>query len=127
MLERRKFPRVQLSAKSILSHNDADFKGQLENISLSGALIRLEKCVIASLGGEYILSINIEGESIPLRLFVEVVCATFSLVGVKFISCDAESSTRLSHLVSQMSTQSDRAKVELENIRRRFINHLNEE
>jgi c-di-GMP-binding flagellar brake protein YcgR len=127
MMERRKFPRVHLSAKSILRHKDTDYRGQLENISLSGALVRLEQCVIVSLGGEYILTIYLDGEDTPLQLFVEVVCATFSLVGLKFVSCDTETSLRLGQLVHQLSTQPDRAKVELEKIRRRFIYHLHEE
>jgi len=127
MLERRQFPRVNLSAKSILRHNAEDYKGQLENISLSGALVRLEQCVIVSTGGEYILKIFIEDEDTALQLFVEVVCATFSLVGVKFIDCDAETRTLLNQLVTQLSMQPGTAKVELQNIRKRFIYHLHEE
>jgi len=127
MLERRKSPRVDLTAKSILRHRNADYKGQLENISLSGALVRLELCVIVSLGGEYLLTIYIEEENSPLQLFVEVVCATVSLVGLKFVSCNAETTARLEQLVHQLSTQPDKARVELEKIRRRFIDHLHEE
>jgi len=127
MLERRQFPRVNLSAKSILRHKAEDYKGQLENISLSGALVRLEQCVIVSTGGEYILKIFIEDEDTALQLLVEVVCATFSLVGVKFIDCDAETRTLLDQLVTQLSMQPGTAKVELQNIRKRFIYHLHEE
>lgn len=46
MIERRKFPRVRLIAKSILRHKDIDYKGQLEDISLCGARMRLELCVV---------------------------------------------------------------------------------
>src|ERR1039457_1730629 len=88
MIEKRKFTRVRLTTKSVLSFQDSEYKSQLENISISGALVRLEQCIIVPHGGEYVLTIYVEGEENPLQFLVEVVCATMSLAGIKFISCE---------------------------------------
>jgi c-di-GMP-binding flagellar brake protein YcgR len=103
MIERRQYPRVGLTTKSVLRYRDADYRGQLENISIRGALVRLEQSVVLSLGGEYILTIYIEDESTPLQLIVEVVCATPCFAGLKFVSSNAETAARLEQLVRELT------------------------
>jgi hypothetical protein len=126
MIERRKHPRVGLTAKSVLRHRDADYKGQLENISISGALVRLEQSIVLSPCGEYILAIYIEEESTPLQLFVEVVCATPSFAGLKFVSCEAEAATRLEQLVRKLAPDLGSTEAGLETIRLHLVNYLRE-
>ena len=124
IIERRKHPRVGLTAKSVLRFRDADYKGQLENISISGALVRLEQSVVLSLDGEYILTIYIEDEITPLQLFVEVVCATPSFAGLKFVSSDAEAASRLEQLVRKLAPDPESTVAGLENIRLHLENYL---
>lgn len=122
--ERRKFPRVRLTAKGILRHRGVDYKGQLENISLCGALVRLEQSIIVSLGGEYVLTIYIDGEETPLLLVVEVVCATPSFAGLKFVSCDAENCARLERLVCSLMSDQGAWEAGRDAIRLHLINYL---
>ena len=124
MIEKRKFPRVRLSALSILCHQDTSYRGQLENISISGALVRLEQCIIVPHGGEYNLTIYIEGEDAPLQLVVEVVCATHSLAGIKFFSCEAETASRLGRLVERLTSDTDTILTDRDTIRIHLSNYL---
>ena len=124
MIEKRKFQRVRLAANIILRHKDVDYKGKVENISISGALVRLERSVVVSLGDEYILTINAEGEDIPLQIFVEVVCASLSLAGIKFVSCDAETSVRLLQLLQNLTTKPNTLETDREKIRLHLNNYL---
>jgi PilZ domain len=124
MIEKRNFQRVRLTANIILHHNGLEYKGKVENISISGALVRLERTVIVSLGGEYILTINVEGEDIPLQIFVEVACASISLAGIKFVSCAAETSARLLQLLQNLTTKPDTPETDREKIRLHLNNYL---
>jgi len=124
MIERRKHPRVGLTAKSVLRYRDADYKGQLENISISGALVRLEQSIVLSPGGEYNLTVYIEEKNAPLQLFVEVVCATPSFAGLKFVSCDGETATRLEQLVQNLVPDLGPTEAGMETIRLHLVNYL---
>jgi len=124
MIERRKFPRVKLSAKSMLCLQDANYKGQLENISLSGALVRLEQSIVVPHGGDYSLSIYIENEDAPLQLIVEVVFSSLSFVGIKFFSCDVTTATRLGKLVEDLTAGAETPDGELSKIRIHLDNYI---
>jgi len=124
MIEKRKFPRVRLTTKSMLRNKDADYKGQLENISISGALVRLEQCIVVPLGGEYNLTIYIEGQDVPIRIIVEVVCSTLSLAGIKFVSCGPDSRSRLEQLVRTLTPESESMETKRETIRLHLDNYL---
>ena len=114
-VERRKHPRVRLTANSTLRFRGEDYKGQLENISVSGALVKLERSVVLSLGGEYVLTIYIEDVGTPLQIVVEVMCATPSYAGVKFVSCDAEATGHLEQLVGRLAAEQGSTQAGLEN------------
>lgn len=124
MTESRKFHRIRLSAKSTLSHQDVIYLGNLENFSLNGALVRLKPPIILPQGGGYILTIYIDEEDVPLRLVVEVVSAGHDLAGLKFISCDADTATRLGLLVEQLASESDPLKSDHERIRQHLAEYL---
>ena len=124
MTEKRKFHRIRLSAKSTLSHQDVVYNGNLENFSLNGALVRLKPPVTVPKGSSYLLTIHIEGEDVPLRLIVEVVSAERELAGLKFVSCDAVSATRLGLLVKQLTSDTDQLKIDHERIRKHLAEYL---
>ncbi len=124
MIEKRHFHRVRLSAASELSGHDINVHGRLENISINGALIRFDQDVIISSGGEYFLTIYPEGEHVHLRLRVEVVHASHSLAGIKFVGYDADILRRLGTLVAALTLEPDRLKAEMENIKGLITNYL---
>jgi hypothetical protein len=118
MIEKRKSHREHLLTRTILSQQDSILHGQLENISMSGALVRLEFGTYLPKGGEYDLTVYLEGEAFPLQFNVEVVSVAFALAGIKFVSYFDDTETRLSALLRQLSSQPDRATIELERIQR---------
>lgn len=124
MIERRLFPRIRLTAKSVLSYQNIDCRGQIENISISGALLRLEQCDIVPHSGEYNLAIYVEGEVSPLQLVIEVVCVSHTLAGIKFVSCDPETAIRLEQLVKSSTSDLDMQEIERERVRLYLSNYV---
>lgn len=127
MTEKRAFHRVQFSSKTILSHQDSIHIGRMENISMNGALIRFDHGTFLPTGREYGLTFYIDGEGAPLQLKAEVMCVAFAMVGIKFISYNADTNVRLANLIEELSSDPDLAGAEHERSRRRFANYLREE
>ncbi|KAF0216288.1 MAG: type IV pilus assembly [Geobacteraceae bacterium] len=113
MIEQRRFHRVRFTAKSELNHNDITYQGQLENISLSGALVSCIDGIIVPQGEECTLTVYLDWENLPLRLVVEIIHASFTMVGMKFVSCDADTKGRLYKLMERVTTEPDRLRNEL--------------
>ena len=103
----RKFHRAKLSTRIILSHNGTRHHGRLENISKSGALIRLEPGTHLQKDGEYDISVYLEGEEIPLQFSAELVNITFGMAGVKFAACDGGTAARLDDLLNKLTLEVD--------------------
>jgi len=99
MIEKRKYHRVLLSSRTELSQRNGFHLGQLVNISMNGALLRLEFGTYVPKGSEYDLTVYIEGEDIPLQFKTEVVSTTFAMAGVKFVSYVDDTETRLEDLL----------------------------
>ncbi|MDD5105512.1 MAG: PilZ domain-containing protein [Desulfuromonadaceae bacterium] len=127
MLEKRRFHRVPFSTKTVLAFNGATYSGQLENISMSGALIRLEHGTTLPLGNKFGLTVHVADESVPLQLVAEIVCVPFAMAGIKFISYQADTRERLSKLVESLSADTDIAMANHEKRRRQLANQLREE
>lgn len=126
MIDKRQFHRVQLSSNAMLSNNDSVYQGQLQNISMTGALIRFEDGTFLSKGSKYGLTITIDGEDAPLHLAVEVVFNTFAMAGIKFVSFKANSGIRLAKLIDRFSSDPDVVMAEQEKIRRLFADYFKE-
>jgi len=127
MIDKRQFQRVQLSSNIILSNNDFIYQGQLENISIFGALICLEHDTCLSKGSIYGLTVTIDGEDAPLQFTVEVVFVTFAMAGTKFVSFKADSGIRLVKLIDRFSSEPDVVMAEQEKVRRLFAGYFEEE
>jgi hypothetical protein len=127
MIEKRSFHRVPFSTKTVLSHNDASHQGQLENISMRGALVRLDHGVYLPQGSKYNVKVYIDGEDTPLQLNAEVVCFTFAMAGIKFASYKADTEARLTKLMDELSADTDLVRAEHEGVRRRLADYLREE
>ena len=108
MDEKRQFQRVRFRAKSELTHNEIIYQGQLENISLNGALISFNDGVVVPQEDECILTIYLEDEETPLRIGVEVIHSNFTMIGIKFNTCDDMSWERLCNLMERLTAEADK-------------------
>ena len=122
MIEKRKHHRVNLSTKTVLSQQDTIYHGNLENISQNGALLRLEHGTYLPEGSENVLTVFIEWEAVPYRFKTVVVCESFAIVGVKFLSYLDDTETRLAKLIEKLSYESDLERFKQD----RFKRHLAE-
>jgi c-di-GMP-binding flagellar brake protein YcgR len=105
MLDKRRFHRVRFTAASELTHKDITYKGQLENISLNGALLSFSDGVIVPEDEECTLTVCLKGENDPLRLVVKVVYSNFTMIGLKFDSLDTGPRERLYNLMARLSNE----------------------
>jgi len=122
MIEKRKHHRVNISTKTVLSQQDTIYHGQLENISQNGALLRLEQGTYLPEGSENVLTVFIEWEAVPYRFRTVVVCESFAIVGVKFLSYLDDTENRLAKLIEKLSYESDLERFKQD----RFKRHLTE-
>jgi c-di-GMP-binding flagellar brake protein YcgR len=114
MIENRRFHRVRCTANSALAHDGMTYRGQLENISLSGALVSFGEGIIIPQGGECILTVYLEGEDIPLRFMVEVMHSSFTMAGIKFVSFDTDMKMRLYKLMESVTSEPGKLRDELQ-------------
>jgi c-di-GMP-binding flagellar brake protein YcgR len=105
VLDKRQFHRVRFTAISELINNNITYRGQLENISLNGALVSFSDGVIVPQDDECILSVFLEGEDTPLRFVVKVIYSNFTMIGIKFVSEDTETRERLYNILARLSTE----------------------
>jgi hypothetical protein len=104
MNEQRQFNRVRFKAKCSLSHNNINYLGQMENISLNGALISFSDGVVIPRNESCNLTVYLEEENSPLRLLIEVIHSNFTMIGIKFASKDAENQERLHNLLERLTS-----------------------
>jgi hypothetical protein len=109
MNEKREFHRVRFRAKCELTHNEITYHGQLENISLNGALISFNDGVVVPEEEECILTIHLDDEETPLRVAVEVKHSNFTMIGIKFFTCNEKmAQERLFNLMERLSAETDK-------------------
>jgi hypothetical protein len=127
MIEKRQLHRLQLSSKTILSRHGNIYQGQLEKISMTGALIRFEHGTLLPKGSEYELTLVVVGEDDPLQINAEVIYFTIEMAGIKFVSFKADSGARLAELIEKSSSEPDNEMAEREKIWRLFANYYRDE
>jgi len=98
MIQRR-FYRVNCAAQGDLNHQGMTYRVRLENLSLGGALVSSDECIVIPDGDCCALCFLLDGEDLPLILTVEVVHSFFSMVGVKFVGFAQDAERRLSELL----------------------------
>lgn len=106
-MNQRRFHRVKFNAPGELAHYDMNYRCRLENVSLRGALISADECIMVPLGESCILSIPLEPESPPMVITVAVVHCFFSMVGVKFTGFTDDAEERLLALLKQTTPEPD--------------------
>lgn len=124
MSEQREFHRVTLAEKCAMAYQEIVHQGEIENISLSGALIRFTDSVFIQVGGACFLTVHIEGGITPLRLDVEIVHSNLSVIGIRFVSIYDDGRDRLIQMVERYTTEPDRLATEMERIRVHIANYL---
>jgi hypothetical protein len=123
-MQQRWFHRVLFTAKSVVTFDDVIFKGQLENISLNGAMISFEKDITVNRGDKCFLTIYPEGDSQPIRIIAEVVRFLRNMVGIKFVAIDAETQFSLYELVERVTTEPEHMSAESDKLKEYFVNYL---
>jgi hypothetical protein len=115
------------TAKSDVKFEDVIFKGQLENISLNGALISFEDDVPVNRGDKCFLTIYPEGESQPIRIIADVAHFLRNMVGIRFIAIDSESQALLYELVKKLPEEPEYTDEESDNLKKFFANFFDSE
>lgn len=90
MPTKRKFVRVRCRIKSSLEHKGRLVNGHVENLSVSGALLRLHESILARPGEMCRLSLYLCDEKAPLRIRTELIHVGFSLAGLRFLDMDEQ-------------------------------------
>jgi hypothetical protein len=111
-MEHRRFHRIKFTALSDLVHHSMTYRARLENISLRGAMISADECIMIPPGERCTLAILLEEGVPPLVLTVEVVHSFYSMVGVRFVSFAGDAEIRLFQLLKGISSEPDQLRHE---------------
>lgn len=120
MTDKRQLNRAPSSNRIELIHQDGTHEGRLENISLNGALVRLEGKARLGAADPCLLRIRAGEEpagGADLQLICEVVHAGGELVGVRFTGTDEETTARLLPLMKRVRQAGEARSADLERLR----------
>jgi hypothetical protein len=110
-MEHRRFHRVKFSARGDLQHQGMNYPVRLENISLRGALISSNECIMVPAGDVCTLTIELADGAV-LQLTAEVVHSFFSMVGVEFVAFAQDTELRLFRLLETITSNPDQLEQE---------------
>ncbi|GFO66029.1 PilZ domain-containing protein [Geomonas paludis] len=117
-MEQRRFHRVAYSAPGELVHHDIKYRCRLENVSLRGALISADECLMVPVNESCTLTVRLEPGKEPLIIRVSVVHCFFSMVGVKFIGFAGDAELKLLELLKQQTSEPEKLMQEWETLRK---------
>lgn len=104
-MELRRFHRVKCMSPGELIHHDITYRCRLENVSLKGALISADECIMVPLGETCTFSLNLQPGAPPLIITVTVVHCFFSMIGVKFVGFTGDAEQRLLALLKETTPE----------------------
>lgn len=113
-MEQRRFHRVTFSAPSDLMHQDMIYKGRLDNISLRGAMVSADECIMIPPGDTCTLSIVPFEGAAPIVLTAKIVHSFFSMVGVKFVAFAGDAENQLFELMQTTTSEPETLRNEWE-------------
>ncbi|ACH39952.1 PilZ domain protein [Citrifermentans bemidjiense Bem] len=114
----RQFYRAPSSHSVELLAGESRHTGCLENISLNGALLRLDAAVSFAAGDNCVLQFQVDEKPLPpLQIACEVVHGCDELLGVKFLESKEDAERRLLFLMKLMSDTPQNGDEYLERIR----------
>lgn len=119
MSELRGFDRIAFSCRVDLIHQGSSHQGSLENISLNGALLRLDQEPDIPAGRICLVRFQPaqDGSLPPLQLWAEAIHGSSTLLGLKFVGCDADTEMSLLQLMQRLRAEADTSGDSLERIR----------
>jgi hypothetical protein len=102
VLEKRKFPRVNLTLSGILTYREGMYCARLDNISLAGALVSLREydCPPMSRGERCSLALYRSGSSGTLQFTTRVVHFGYDMATVRFVNLDVSIRLMLRSLIA---------------------------
>jgi hypothetical protein len=124
MIEQRQFHRVKLAERCDLAYQNSNYQGELENISLNGAVVGFAGNVVIPIGAICLLTVYLKGEANPLRLNAEVIHSSLASLGMRFVPLDEYGQNCLVHLVESFTTEPDKLVTEMERIKWHIANYL---
>ena len=113
-----------MAEKCSLAYQDTIYHGELENISLNGAVVAFTDHVAIPMGSIGLLIVYLKGEKSPLKLNVEIIHSNLDMLGMRFVPLDEFGQNRLVHLVQSFTTEPDKLVTELESIKWHIANYL---
>jgi hypothetical protein len=111
--DRRRFTRVSFDSSCFLSDGEAEYGAQLLDISLKGALIRVEKSSIYESDKMCDLRIVLNGSTIEMNVRVKMVHRNDNRIGLYFKTIDIDSLTHLRKLIELNVGDAERTLQEL--------------
>jgi hypothetical protein len=117
-MEQRRFHRVKYSAPAELVHHDIKYRCRLENVSLRGALVSADECLMVPQNELCTLAVSLQPDTPPVEITVCVVHCFFSMVGVKFVGFAGDAEERLLELLKQTTTEPETLMQEWESVKR---------
>ena len=124
MREQRQYHRVGMTETCTLTYQNSLFQGQVNNISLNGAVASFGEHLDVPLGSICQLTIHLKDENPPLLLNVEIIHCTDAMVGMRFVPLDEKGQNRLVHLVGRFTSEPHKLAAELETLKWHITNYL---
>lgn len=115
-MDLRRFHRVKHTAPGDLKHHEMKYRCRIENISLRGALISADECLMVPLNESCTLSIEVSPGEAPMVVTVSVVHCFFSMMGVKFTAFEGDAEQTLLELIRRITTEPEKLMQEWESI-----------
>jgi c-di-GMP-binding flagellar brake protein YcgR len=112
-MEKRRYHRVKFAAKGSIRYQGLTYRVRLENISLKGALVSSEECIMIPPGERCTLSVLLDAEDLPLVFTVEIVHSFFSMVGVHFVAYEKDAEQHLIELLKSITSEPERLAFEM--------------
>lgn len=116
-MNQRRFHRVKCSTTGELRHNEMSYKCRLENVSLRGALISADECIMVPLGETCLFSVRFAPDTPPVEIGVTVVHCFFSMLGVEFANFRGDAELRLLDFMKTITSEPAKLMQEWEMLR----------
>lgn len=106
-MDNRRFSRVLFSGPVQLKNADSVYTGQLQDLSLKGALLKLDTATTLQSGQSFQLQFQLNESGVDLFMDVTVAHLHGSSVGVRCIKIDIDSASHLRRLLELNLGDSD--------------------
>jgi len=106
-MEHRRFHRITFAAPGELRHQGVNYQVRLENISLRGALVSSNECIMIPTEEQCTFHLKLENDDVQIVVTARVVHSFFSMVGLEFITMGQASELRLFELLKGITDAPD--------------------